>query len=282
MPPRSKSSSKSVPTGKKRESKQKKKHVVHQRLSPDERIGLALRTISDANAARLCLVYTDLILLKVIIMASSPDTSSSNEPERLLRLTLAARALLLPRSITISSAAPGVTYEEDALEAILRRTAIPNPQSVQCMLDGMQQSQEALRELAPCHMSLRDFQERCSGDAEQGALLYYIVQEAVAQCEDLKDYYCSKNPSQRFSAYTLPPFVDGYENEHLDELSNRYWECESKIQRMHKKSSNPVHPGFAAEMVAILCHGFEAGSDPSPIGLNLFQINTDAVDESTS
>lgn len=144
------------------------------------------------------------------------------------------------------------------------------------MLDGMRQSQMALRELAPCHMSLDDFRARCSGDTERGALLYHVVLEAVAQCDDLKEYYCSKNPSQRFSAYTLPPFVDGYDDEDLDELSNRYWACESKIQRMHKNSPSPIHPGFAAEMVAILCHGFEARKDPSPMGFNLFEIQIGA------
>jgi hypothetical protein len=244
----------------------------------------------------------------------SACTSSSLLSSGLI-LSPAARALLdePPNTIVSSSSsststAPQQQHGEDdrmaaaaaaattKLEAILRRATIVHPQTVQCMIQGLQQSQTALRELTPGNLTLAEFLLRCGGgngddnddgpnddnepqqQQQQATLLYNVVREAMTQCADLHDYY-SRNPlfrdpaQQRFSARTLPPFVDGYHhNAALDELSDRYWECESQIQRRHRESAQPIHPGFSAEMVAILCHAFEIGQERSPIGLNLFQV----------
>ena len=230
---------------------------------------------------------------------AAPAASTTTLPV----LSPAARALVAPEPSTTN-----FTVEHHCdnnnnnaamqLGNILRRATITNPQTVQCMIDGLHQAQMALRELTPCRMTLAEFQSLlctttldhhhhaggCSNpddkekQQQQAKLLYLIVREALTQCEDLQDYYQNSpllfHHEQRFSARTLPPFVDGYEDEPLlNELSDRYWELEAQIQSRHRQSSQPIQPGFTAEMVAILCHAYEVGREPSPIGLNLFRVD---------
>jgi hypothetical protein len=160
------------------------------------------------------------------------------------------------------------------LEAILRRIVILNPKTVACMIKAAKESRKALQELTPCQMTLRAFQARCGGDDDDSKLLYKIVKEAVEQCDDIVEYYSSNPsfyPTKRFSGQTLPPFAS-YDDDDLQQLSDKYWQAEIAIQSIHRQAAPDcrIDPGFSGECISILCHAFEAGALTSPIGVQLF------------
>jgi len=290
MSPRS-SKAKS-PSNRKRRKQRTSRVKPSPRLSPDERYIAALQTSLQASSARLTLANAELNLAKAIQLTTSSDLGSSTSHESIgdltattenRRLCPAARALLTEDE---SSTRGNSTTPETRLAALLHRMAITKPKTVQCMIEGMQRGRRALRELAPTQMSLSEFQSRCAGSFDddddsasqqrkQGTLLYKLVWEAVENCQDTEDYYrlnFDRPTQQRFSSRTLPPFVDSYEDDQLGVLSDKYWDCESQIQRMHKLSAQPIDPGFAPETVGMLCHAFEVGAIQSPMGLNLFEV----------
>jgi len=252
----------------------KKSGYKKKRPSGSEQIIAALQISNTNCTTRLSLAHAEITLSKVVQLTSSLEISGNNKKVSEMSsssLRPSTRALLMTESDDNEA-------DVAALERILRRATITAPRTVQCMIDAMLQSQSALQELAPCQMGLQDFQSRCGKDTVQGAVLYKVVRQATQQCKDLEEYYrAMKVANQRFSGKTLPPFVDGYDDADLDGLSNRYWNCESEIQQMHKQSASAIDPGFAPEMVCILCHAMEVGSETSPLGLNLFEAKRNAV-----
>jgi hypothetical protein len=177
---------------------------------------------------------------------------------------------------------PKSSQTANDLEATLRRMVIVNPKTVACMIQAAKEARKALHELTPCHMSLRDFQARSQGDAS-ARLLYKIVTEGVEQCDDLVEYYSRSPPfypTKRFSGRTLPPFVV-YEDDDLEQLSDKYWNAEIAIQNIHRQAAPDykIDPGFSSECISILCHAFEVGETVSPIGVNLFKVRGEVSPE---
>lgn len=204
-------------------------------------------------------------MTKKAITVEKRQVESSRAALSSRRLSRTAQALL-----------PKSSQTTDDLEAILRRIVILNPKTIACMIQATKESREALQELTPCQISLRDFQARCGGNVDS-KLVYKIVKEAVGQCDDYVEFYSRSPPfypTMRFSGQTLPPFASYDDDVDLQNLSDNYWNAELAIESIHRQAPPDckIDPGFSSECISILCHAFEVGETTSPIGVNFFTV----------